>query len=33
MVLSFCAPPLGVGFLFFLVVLYMTPFATDVLLI
>ena len=32
-ILSFCAPTFGVGFMFFLVGLYMTPFATDVLLI
>jgi len=32
-ILSFCAPTLGVGFMFFLVGLYMTPFATDILLI
>jgi GPH family glycoside/pentoside/hexuronide:cation symporter len=32
-VLGFCAPTFGVGFMFFLVGLYLTPFATDVLLI
>jgi len=32
-ILSFCAPTFGIGFMFFLVGLYMTPFATDVLLI
>ena len=32
-ILSFCSPTVGVGFMFFLVGLYMTPFATDVLLI
>jgi GPH family glycoside/pentoside/hexuronide:cation symporter len=32
-ILSFCAPTFGVGFMYFLVGLYMTPFATDVLLI
>jgi len=32
-ILSFSAPTFGVGFMFFLVGLYMTPFATDVLLI
>lgn len=32
-ILAFCAPTLGVGFMYFLVGLYMTPFATDVLLI
>lgn len=32
-ILSFCVPTFGVGFMFFLVGLYLTPFATDVLLI
>ena len=32
-ILSFCSPTIGVGFMYFLVALYMTPFATDVLVI
>lgn len=32
-ILVYCTPTFGVGFMFFLVGLYMTPFATDILLI